>query len=107
VGLLLDLDLWRLPPADSFGEAGPPAHPPSPEERARWSAARDILVLQYLRGRGIGLPALLFADLDDRDFKGGMKDGQGIYTSPFGRKYVGGRVTSGTASTTAPARFFS
>jgi hypothetical protein len=26
-----------------------------------------ILVLQYLRGRGIGLSALLFADLDDRE----------------------------------------
>jgi ADP-heptose:LPS heptosyltransferase len=38
---------------------------PSAEERARWSAAQGILILQYLRAQGIGLPALLFADLDD------------------------------------------
>jgi hypothetical protein len=67
VGLLVDLDFRRLPPADLLGEAGPPATPPSPEESARWSAAQGILLLQYLRGRGIRLPALLFADLDDRE----------------------------------------
>jgi hypothetical protein len=66
-GLLLDLDFRRLPAADLLGEHGPPAKAPSPEERSRWSAAQGILILQYLRGRGVGLPALLFADLDDRE----------------------------------------
>ncbi len=66
-GLLLDLDFRRLPPADLVGEHGPPAQTPTPEERMRWSAAQGILVLQHLRRAGIALPALLFADLDDRD----------------------------------------
>lgn len=64
-GLLVDLDFRRLPPSDLFGEDGPPARAPSPEEGARWSAAQGILILQDLRRRGISLPALLFADLDD------------------------------------------
>jgi hypothetical protein len=67
VGLLVDLDFRRLPAADLLGEHGRPERPPSPEERARWSATQGILVLQYLRERGIGLPALLFADLDDHE----------------------------------------
>lgn len=66
-GLLVDLDFRRLAPADLLGEHGPPEKLPTPEERSRWAAAQGILVLQYLRGRGIGLPALLFADLDDRE----------------------------------------
>ena len=64
-GLLLDLDFRRLPPDRLLGETGPQSHAPSAEERARWSAAQGILILQYLRARGICLPALLFADLDD------------------------------------------
>jgi hypothetical protein len=67
VGLLVDLDFRRLPAGDLLGEDGPPARPPTPEEQARWSATQGILVLQYLRGRGVGLPAVLFADLDDAD----------------------------------------
>jgi hypothetical protein len=66
-GLLVDLDFRRLPPADLLGEHGLPDKPPTSEERARWSAAQGILVLQHLRRRGIALPALLFADLDDRE----------------------------------------
>jgi hypothetical protein len=66
-GLLLDLDFRRLPPDRLLGETGPSSHAPSTEERARWSAAQGILILQYLRSQGIGLPALLFADLDDRE----------------------------------------
>jgi len=66
-GLLVDLDFRRLPPTELFGEHGPPDKPPTPEARARWSAAQGILVLQHLRRRGITLPALLFADLDDRE----------------------------------------
>jgi hypothetical protein len=66
-GLLVDLDFRRSPAADLLGEQGPPNQPPSPEEKARWSATQGILVLQHLRTQGILLPALLFADLDDRD----------------------------------------
>jgi hypothetical protein len=66
-GLLLDLDFRRLSPDRLLGETGSSSHSPSAEERARWSAAQGILILQYLRSRGIGLPALLFADLDDSE----------------------------------------
>jgi hypothetical protein len=66
-GLLLDLDFRRTPPELLLGEAGVPPHPPSPDERARWSASQGILVLQYVRGQGLQVPALLFADLDDRE----------------------------------------
>jgi hypothetical protein len=65
VGLLLDLDFRRVPAADLLGEDGAPTSTPSPEQRARWSATQGILMLQHLRGRGVRLPALLFADLDD------------------------------------------
>jgi hypothetical protein len=64
-GILLDLDFRRLAPGNLLGEAGPSATPPTSEQTARWSATQGILILQYLRGRGVGLPALLFADLDD------------------------------------------
>jgi hypothetical protein len=67
VGLLLDLDFRRLPPADLVGERGLPTQPATPEERARWSTSQGILVLQHLRRAGIVLPALLFADLDDHE----------------------------------------
>ncbi|HJX53862.1 MAG TPA: hypothetical protein VJ801_13935 [Polyangia bacterium] len=66
-GLLLDLDFRRLSPDRLLGETVPSSHVPSAEECARWSAAQGILILQYLRSRGIGLPALLFADLDDSE----------------------------------------
>lgn len=66
-GLLLDLDFRRTPPELLLCEAGVPPHAPSPDERARWSASQGILVLQYLRGQGHRVPALLFADLDDRE----------------------------------------
>ncbi len=66
-GLLLDLDFRRTPPELLLGETGVPPRPPTPDERARWSASQGILVLQYLRARGLQLPALLFADLDDRE----------------------------------------
>jgi hypothetical protein len=64
-GLLVDLDFRRTPTTDLLGEQGPPERAPSPEEQARWSATQGILLLQYLRGRGVEVPALLFADLDD------------------------------------------
>jgi hypothetical protein len=64
-GLLLDLDFRRLAPSELVGEAGPVNHKPTAAESAQWAAAQGILILQYLRRRGITLPALLFADLDD------------------------------------------
>lgn len=66
-GLLVDLDFRRTPATDLLGEQGPPKRLPSPEEKSRWSATQGILLLQYLRGRGTKVPALLFADLDDDD----------------------------------------
>jgi hypothetical protein len=66
-GLLVDLDFRRTPTADLLGEQGPPGRVPSPEEQARWSATQGILLLQYLRGQGVEVPALLFADLDDAE----------------------------------------
>jgi hypothetical protein len=65
IGVLLDLDFRRSPAADLLDESGAPASAPSSEQRARWSATQGILILQHLRGRGVRLPALLFADLDD------------------------------------------
>ena len=66
-GLLMDLDFRRTPPEYLLGEAGTPDHAPTPDERARWSASQGILILHDLRGRGVRVPALLFADLDDRE----------------------------------------
>lgn len=66
-GLLVDLDFRRTPTTDLVGEQGPPERAPSPEEQSRWSATQGILLLQYLRGRGVNVPALLFADLDDAE----------------------------------------
>ncbi len=65
VGLLLDLDFRRVPAADLLADGDGLTTTPSPEQRSRWSATQGILVLQRLRGRGVKLPALLFADLDD------------------------------------------
>jgi hypothetical protein len=57
-GVLLDLDFRRTSSALLVDERG---------ERADGSASevQGILILRALRARGIRLPALLFADLDD------------------------------------------
>jgi hypothetical protein len=57
-GLLLDLDFRRTPPALLVDETGAPAP-------ARAAEVQGILLLRALRSRGVKLPALLFADLDD------------------------------------------
>jgi hypothetical protein len=67
IGLLLDLDFRRSPASQLLGESGPPTSSPTTEELARWSAMQGILILQHLRRQGVKLPALLFADLDDRE----------------------------------------
>lgn len=60
VGLLLDLDFRRTQPALLVDERG--------ESAARSTAeVQGILILRALRGRGVRLPALLFADLDDAE----------------------------------------
>ena len=57
-GLLLDLDFRRTEKALLVDETGAPASPGAAE-------VQGILILRALRVRGVGLPALLFADLDD------------------------------------------
>ena len=57
-GLLLDLDFRRTPLALLVDETGAPAP-------ARAAEVQGILLLRALRSRGVKLPALLFADLDD------------------------------------------
>jgi hypothetical protein len=65
-GLLLDLDFRRTPPAQLVDEAGALlAAGRSEEERRRLAGMQGILVLRALRAAGVGVPALLFADLDD------------------------------------------
>ncbi len=59
-GLLLDLDFRRTPPALLVDETGRPG----PKSAAE---VQGILVLRALRSRGVKLPALLFADLDDAE----------------------------------------
>ena len=55
---MLDLDFRRTDPALLVDEAGAPAPKSSAE-------IQGILILRALRSRGVKLPALLFADLDD------------------------------------------
>ncbi|MGZ6124528.1 MAG: hypothetical protein ACXWLR_06185 [Myxococcales bacterium] len=58
VALLLDLDFRRTQPALLVDERG--------ESAARSAAeVQGILILRALRARGVKLPALLFADLED------------------------------------------
>jgi hypothetical protein len=58
--LLLDLDFRRTDPALLVDESGAPAAKSAAE-------VQGILLLRALRSRGIALPALLFADLDDAE----------------------------------------
>jgi hypothetical protein len=67
VGLLLDLDFRRTPAAALIDEQGEVSPAPVESERRRLSATQGILILRALRHSGVTLPALLFADLDDRE----------------------------------------
>ncbi len=58
--LLLDLDFRRTDPSLLVDESGAPAAKSASE-------VQGILLLRALRSRGVKLPALLFADLDDAD----------------------------------------
>jgi hypothetical protein len=64
-GLLLDLDFRRTPPDRLVDEAGPAPLGLDAGSRQRLAETQGILILRQLRARGVTLPALLFADLDD------------------------------------------
>ncbi|HET6148652.1 MAG TPA: hypothetical protein VFH68_14045 [Polyangia bacterium] len=66
-GLLLDLDFRRTPPDRLVDEAGPAPPGLDPGSRQRLAETQGILILRQLRARGVTLPALLFADLDDTE----------------------------------------
>jgi len=60
--LVLDLDFRRTPPALLVDEEGGPV---PAADAARVAAVEGILLLRALRARGLRVPALLCADLDD------------------------------------------
>ena len=66
-GVLLDLDFRRTPPERLVDESG--AAPPDLDagSRRRLTETQGILILRQLRARGVKLPALLFADIDDSE----------------------------------------
>jgi hypothetical protein len=64
-GLLLDLDFRRADPARLVDETGTARPRIAAGEGRRLAEVQGILILRALRGRGIALPALLCADLDD------------------------------------------
>jgi hypothetical protein len=64
-GLLLDLDFHRADPARLVDESGIARARLAAGERSRLAEVQGVLILRALRGRGVGLPALLCADLDD------------------------------------------
>ncbi|HVU49486.1 MAG TPA: hypothetical protein VHL80_02305 [Polyangia bacterium] len=71
-GLLLDLDFRRTPPGRLVDESGRAlAGAPLDEGgRRRLTESQGIFILRALRARGIGLPAVLFADLADAEQAG-------------------------------------
>ena len=64
-GLLLDLDFLRADPARLVDETGKARARLPADERRRLAEVQGILILRALRARGIALPSLLCADLDD------------------------------------------
>src|SRR5262249_33605869 len=66
-GLLLDLDFRRTPRERLVDENGPVPPTLDDDRRRRLAEMQGILILRQLRAAGIGLPAILFADLDDED----------------------------------------
>jgi hypothetical protein len=64
-GILLDLDFRRTPPERLVDEAGVTSPALDAGTRRRLAQSQGILVLRALRARGVTLPAILFADLDD------------------------------------------
>jgi hypothetical protein len=66
-GLLLDLDFRRTPPERLVDEAGASSPSLDAGTRRRLAQSQGILILRALRARGVALPAILFADLDDAE----------------------------------------
>jgi hypothetical protein len=66
-GLLLDLDFRRTPDDRLVDERGPAPVPLDAGSRRRLTESQGILILRLLRARGVTLPALLFADVDDAE----------------------------------------
>jgi hypothetical protein len=64
-GLLLDLDFRRTPSQQLVDEQGTAPPVLDAGSRRRLAETQGILILRQLRARGVALPALLFADLDD------------------------------------------
>jgi len=64
-GLLFDLDFRRTPSDRLVDERGATVVAPDEGTRRRLVESQGILILRALRARGVGLPAMLFADLDD------------------------------------------
>ena len=64
-GLLLDLDFRRADPAALVDESGAMRARLAAGERRRLAEVQGVLILRALRARGVALPALLCADLDD------------------------------------------
>ncbi len=66
-GLLLDLDFRRTPAERLVDERGPVPADLDHDRRRRLSETQGILILRQLRAAGVTLPAILFADVDDRE----------------------------------------
>lgn len=64
-GLLFDLDFRRTPPERLVDERGATVVAPDEGTRRRHVESQGIFILRALRARDVGLPAMLFADLDD------------------------------------------
>lgn len=66
-GVILDLDFRRTAPEALIDEQGHtlPAAELDPATRRRLAESQGIHILRLLRSRGLRVPVLLFADLDD------------------------------------------
>lgn len=69
-GLLLDLDFRRTPAERLVDERGATSVAADEGTRRRLVESQGILILRALRARGVMLPAILFADLEDVDQAG-------------------------------------
>jgi hypothetical protein len=69
-GLLLDLDFRRTTPERLVDERGHAAVAADEGTRRRLAESQGIFILRALRARGVALPAVLFADLDDSEQAG-------------------------------------
>lgn len=66
-GILMDLDFRRIPGERLVDESGQSGLAIPEAERKRLSQNQGILILRYLRARGITTPTILCADLEDAE----------------------------------------